>query len=206
MVKAVGYIDGVIDKLENTRIPIADRGFLYGDSVYEVFGTYSGIPYLFDEHYTRLLNSADLIGMRIEQGKDEILEAIRETVGQSEPEPGEDVYVRYQVTRGSGPIDLNPDVSEETCLVIIVKGVPQWKPEFYSNGMSLAVPNLRRNSVVSLDPNIKGGNYLNNIIALAEAKKLGANAIVNVRYSTASIAEGASELYAYGTAVRIDGV
>jgi uncharacterized protein YbjQ (UPF0145 family) len=36
-----------------------------------------------------------------------------------------------------------------------------------------------------------------------QAKAMGANAIVNVRYSTSSVAQGAAELYAYGTAVRI---
>ena len=39
---------------------------------------------------------------------------------------------------------------------------------------------------------------------VAQAKSLGANAIVNVRFSTSSVAQGASELYAYGTAVKTD--
>ena len=38
---------------------------------------------------------------------------------------------------------------------------------------------------------------------VAEAGKLGANAIVNIRFSTSSVAQGAAELYAYGTAVRV---
>ncbi len=37
-----------------------------------------------------------------------------------------------------------------------------------------------------------------------QAQSLGANAIVNVRFSTSSVAQGASELYAYGTAVRVE--
>ncbi len=37
-----------------------------------------------------------------------------------------------------------------------------------------------------------------------EAEDLGANAIVNVRFSTSSVAQGAAELYAYGTAVRVE--
>ena len=39
---------------------------------------------------------------------------------------------------------------------------------------------------------------------IGEAKQLGANAIVNVRFATSSIAQGASELYTYGTAVRVE--
>jgi len=175
MVKQIGNVDGVIDALENARIPVADRGFLYGDSVYEVFRTYHGLPFLFEEHYHRLLNSAALIGMVITQSREEILNSIRETVAASEPQLGEDVYVRYQITRGDGPIDLNPDLSESTRMVIIVKAIPKWNKQHYDVGMSLAVTQLRRNSVNSLDPNIKGGNYLNNIMALSEARKTGAD-------------------------------
>jgi branched-chain amino acid aminotransferase len=175
LVKETGYIDGEIDDLQNTRIPIVDRGFLYGDSVYEVFRTYSGIPFLFEEHYQRLLNSARLIQMNINQSKEDIIVAVKQTVLASAPSPGEDVYVRYQITRGEGPIDLNPEFSLQTRLIVIVKAVPLWKQEFYDTGMILAVPRLHRNSVNSLDPNIKGGNYLNNIIALGEAKNMGAD-------------------------------
>ena len=39
---------------------------------------------------------------------------------------------------------------------------------------------------------------------IAEAESMGANAVVNVRFSTSSIAQGAAELFAYGTAVRVE--
>lgn len=39
---------------------------------------------------------------------------------------------------------------------------------------------------------------------LAQAQELGANAVVNVRFSTSSVAQGASEIYVYGTAVRVE--
>ena len=39
---------------------------------------------------------------------------------------------------------------------------------------------------------------------IAQAKQLGANAIINVRYATSSVAQGAAELYVYGTAVRVE--
>ena len=62
--QTTGYIDGFIGPIDQIRVPVLDRGFLYGDSVYEVFRTYEGIPFLFDEHYERLLHSAELSGMR----------------------------------------------------------------------------------------------------------------------------------------------
>ncbi len=168
-----GYIDGFIGPIDQIRVPVMDRGFLYGDSVYEVFRTYNAIPFLFDAHYERLLNSADLSGMHISQSRDDLVDAIKQTIAACDNSDREDVYVRYQITRGEGPVDLAPPVDAESRLIIIVKSVPRWKQEFYSSGMTMSVPRQRRNAVNSLDPNIKGGNYLNNILALAESRAAG---------------------------------
>lgn len=176
-----GYIDGRIGPLDEIRVPVLDRGFLYGDSVYEVFRTYSGIPFLFDEHHARLINSARLSGMNVRQGKREIVDAIVATIaatGATSAEGGEDVYVRFQVTRGEGRVDLYPDPELASRLIIIVKEIPKWNPDFYAKGMNLAIPTLRRNAVNTLDPNIKGGNYLNNILGLAESRTMGADECV----------------------------
>jgi len=175
MVKPTGYIDGAIAPLNETRVPVLDRGFLYGDSIYEVFRTYSGIPFMFEEHYARLMNSAKLSMLHVRQSKREIIDAIIATLKAAEVAPGEDVYVRYQITRGQGAVDLYPDPELQSRLIIIVKPAPQWNPDFYRIGMSLAIPEQRRNAVDALNPNIKGGNYLNNILGLTQARALGAD-------------------------------
>ncbi len=178
MLTPSGYIDGKIAPLSDIQVPVLDRGFLYGDSIYEVFRTYSGIPFMFDEHHERLMNSARLSMMNVSQGKAAIVEAIIATIAAAAPAPGEDVYVRYQITRGEGEVDLYPDPKLQSRLVIIVKQTPQWNANFYARGMSLAIPTLRRNAVNTLNPNIKGGNYLNNILGLAEARAMGADECV----------------------------
>ena len=168
-----GYIDGVIAPLDEIRVPVLDRGFLYGDSIYEVFRTYGGALFMFDEHYARLMNSARLSRMQVRQSKRAIIEAVEATIAQAAPD-GEEVYVRCQITRGAGAVDLYPSDALHSRLILIVKPLPQWRDELYSRGVTLAIPTLRRNAVNTLDPNIKGGNYLNNILALAEARDLGA--------------------------------
>ena len=178
MIKPTGYIDGKIAPVEQIRVPILDRGFLYGDSIYEVIRTYSGIPFMFEQHHQRLMNSARLTMMNIRQGKQEIVDAIVNTITAAGAGPGDDVYVRYQITRGEGAVDLYPEPELKSRLIIIVKQVPKWNPDFYKTGMSLAIPGLRRNAVNTLNPNIKGGNYLNNILGLAEARAMGADECV----------------------------
>src|SRR5690606_3512649 len=167
-------VDGVITPTEYARISVLDRGFLYGDSIYEVFRTYRGVPLFYDEHWARFQNSASLIHLDVEMGQDELTRRIKATVeATGAPRSRTDVYVRYSITRGVGEIDLYPDPDLEPSCVIIVKPVPQWGSVLYERGARLAVPATRRNAGSALDPNIKGGNYLNNVLGLIEARRAG---------------------------------
>jgi branched-chain amino acid aminotransferase len=169
-------VDGVITRTEDARIPVMDRGFLYGDSIYEVFRTYGGVPLFYDEHWARFENSAALISLRLELSKEQMAEEIKQTVKTTKAaETGSDVYVRYMITRGEGPIDLFPRPDLTTRYVVIVKALQPWKSEFYSEGVRLAVTATKRNPKNALDPNIKGGNYLNNVLGVIEARALDAD-------------------------------
>jgi len=177
-------VDGVITRTSDARIPVMDRGFLYGDSIYEVFRTYGGVPLFYDEHWARFENSASLIHLRLELSKEQMTNEIRQTIQVTNAaERSRDVYVRYTVTRGEGPVDLFPRPGLATRYVIIVKELHDWSPEFYSRGVRLAVPETRRNPISSLDPNIKGGNYLNNVLGVIEARALGADDCVMLNAS-----------------------
>jgi branched-chain amino acid aminotransferase len=173
--RRMANVNGEITPLEDARISILDRGFLYGDSVYEVFRTYSGVPLFCHEHFERMENSARLTSMTISQSREAMLNEMRRTAAKANVPKGEDIYVRWHVTRGTGALDLVPAADLHSSYVIILKEVPKWKPEFYSNGMRLAVTRVRRNPVEALSPDIKSGNYLNNILAVAEAVKSGAD-------------------------------
>ena len=175
MIAPTVNVDGIISEAKKASIPVLDRGFLYGDSVYEVFRTYRSVPLFLEDHFERLENSAQLIQMQISQSREQLLEEIRRTAIEAGISRESDAYVRYQITRGEGAVDLYPDPSLKTRYVIIVKALPSWKPVFYERGVSMAIPNVRRNPVNSLDPNIKGGNYLNNIMGLTEAREAGAD-------------------------------
>jgi len=168
-------VNGQITPLEDARISILDRGFLYGDSVYEVFRTYDGVPLFCHEHFDRMDHSARLISMTIAQSREEMLDEMRKTATAANVPKGEDVYVRWHVTRGTGALDLVPAADLKSSFVIILKEVPKWTPEFYTRGVRLAVTSVRRNPVEALSPDIKSGNYLNNILGVAEAVEIGAD-------------------------------
>jgi len=174
--ESMANVDGVISRTADAQIPVMDRGFLYGDSIYEVFRTYGGVPLFYDEHWARFENSASLIHMQLGLTKKQMTQEIRQTVLMTNAaERGRDVYVRYIMTRGEGPVDLYPNPELVARYVIIVDELRDWRAEFYSQGVRLAIPEVLRNSSSALDPNIKGGNYLNNILGIIQARALGAD-------------------------------
>ena len=174
-VKPMINVDGVVSTMGEATIPVVDRGFLYGDSVYETFRTEDGIPLFLSDHFNRLENSARLIEMHIDQDRVELIKQIRRTVANTGATRKSRLYVRFQITRGEGPLDLVPSRDLKTRYVIIVKEAPIWKTSLYSVGLNMMIPTTRRNSVTALDPNIKGGNYLNNIMAVNEAIAKGSD-------------------------------
>ncbi len=61
----VALIDGVLCPLEEAKVSVLDRGFLYGDSVFETMRTYGGLPFALGRHLARLAASAALVGIDI---------------------------------------------------------------------------------------------------------------------------------------------
>lgn len=164
----VANVNGVLSKLEDAQISVMDRGFLYGDSLYEVIFLRNGIPIFWEDHFTRMNQSADSMGMKITQTDNEIREKMIETIKYLGKVEGE-VYVRWIVTRGAGPIDMLLQ-KEPTNYVIIAK---PFAHEHEHKAIRCVVTEIQRNHMGATDPRIKSGNYLNNVLALAEATKAG---------------------------------
>jgi branched-subunit amino acid aminotransferase/4-amino-4-deoxychorismate lyase len=59
--RAIASVNGEIVPLQEARIAALDRGFLFGDSVYEVIRVYRGKPFLLEEHLARLRRSLEAI-------------------------------------------------------------------------------------------------------------------------------------------------
>lgn len=164
-------INGVIRDTAEAVIPVMDHGFLFGDSVYETIRTYGGRLFRFDDHYKRLRGSAAALELRVPFTQDEIEERMRRTLAAAR-EP--DAAVRIVVTRGVGPMPLDPDPCTSPNVLVFVRPRPRYPEGAYANGLSIAVVTRLRNARGAIDPNVKSGNYLNNVLASVEAKRAGA--------------------------------
>jgi len=91
------YLNGEFMPLEDARIPVLDRGFIFGDGVYEVIPVYSRHPFRLPEHLRRLQHSLESIRLANPLNDGEWTRLMREIVARN---AGEDQYIYLQVTRG----------------------------------------------------------------------------------------------------------
>lgn len=167
-------LGGRIVPPEEALVPVLDRGFLYGDSVYEVVRTYSGsplAPFALGPHLDRMERTAARIGLRLPPRAVTELEITRtlEAAGNAES------YVRIMVTRGTGKFGLAPEPQDTPRLIILVRPLDALPSSLYEKGLHLAVVRTRRNHQRTLDPKAKTGNYLNSVLAAGEAQAAGAD-------------------------------
>jgi len=173
--------NGRLHPAHEPSIAPLNRGFLYGDAIYEVWRTYHGILFAWDEHWARLERSAAALHLSFPFSAARILPEIRRTAAAWRTATGNqgEIYVRLQITRGGGPIGLDPALADGADYVILVQKLTVPMPEMIRNGLRLALATeLHRNPSATLDPAWKTGNYLNNILCLREARARGADEAV----------------------------
>src|SRR3954471_20341627 len=86
-----------------------NRGFLYGDAIYEVWRTYHGVVFAWQEHFDRLQASADALRMDLPFSRPKMLTEVKKTVAAFRRRTNHtgEVYIRLQLSRGAGPIGLD---------------------------------------------------------------------------------------------------
>ena len=160
---------GLVDK-EDAKLTVFDHGTLYGDGVFEGIRVYGGKIFKLNAHVDRLFESARTIRLEIPYAKDEIVNAMYETISANSIVDG---YIRLVVTRGAGTLGLNPFVCSESAVFVIADQIALYPPEMYENGLAVIVAKTVRTSASMLKPSVKSLNYLNNIMAKIEAVDAG---------------------------------
>jgi len=96
------YLNGEWMPIEQAKVPVLDRGFIFGDGVYEVIPSYSGHPFRLREHLLRLQSSLDGVRIANPYSLERWDGLVREIIARN---PWEDQGVYLQVTRGVAPRD-----------------------------------------------------------------------------------------------------
>src|SRR5438093_7641101 len=97
--------NGRLHPADEPSLTPLNRGFLYGDAIYEVWRTFAGVIFGWEEHFSRLERSARALYLELPWSRAEILAEIRRTTAAFRKETAfrDDLYIRLQVARGARP-------------------------------------------------------------------------------------------------------
>jgi branched-chain amino acid aminotransferase len=168
----VTYVNGRFVPKEEATVSVYDHGFLYGDGVFEGIRCYHGRIFKLREHVDRLFESAHTLQIPVPLSREEMMEAIRETVRRSGLQ---DAYIRPVISRGVGDLGIDPRKCLQPTVVIIVDAIKLYPEEAYRTGLRMVTTSTRQRPVDVLNPRIKTCNYLNNIMARIETNLAGAD-------------------------------
>lgn len=164
------WLNGELVDTEEAKLSVYDHGTLYGDGVFEGIRIYNGRIFQCKAHVDRLYASAKQIRLAIPYTKQEIEDAMQETMRANGTENG---YIRLVITRGEGTLGVSPFKCAQPNVFVIADQIVLYPKEMYEQGMAVIVAKTIRTSARMLSPGIKSLNYLNNILAKIEAVDAG---------------------------------
>jgi branched-chain amino acid aminotransferase len=189
----IAYFNGRYVPEREVLIPFRDRGFKYGDAVFDTTRTFSHRVFKLREHVERLYRS--LRYLRIDAGLSPVAmveiteEVLRRNLSLLEPD--EDYWVTQRVSRGLDPVDRA--VFGQDGATVIVECLPlpfRERAALYRDGIRVLVPSVRRTGPEALSPRTKTHNYLNVIAGDLEVKARDPEAWAVLLDTRGNLAEG----------------
>ena len=170
----VAFLNGRFLPLAQAKVSVEDRGFQFGDGVYEVIRTYSRKFFEVETHLERLERSAVAIGLNLVYSYSRwkrILEEMNRRCGYKEAK----IYI--QITRGVAPRDHIFPVKTKITVVVTARKLVPPPPRYRLRGISIVtIPDIRWNRC-----DIKAINLLPNVMARQVARNEGAYEALFIR-------------------------
>lgn len=180
--KEFAYYDGAFMSLDTYAVHLEDRGFQFGDGVFETIRVYDGKCFALEEHLARYRRSMRELAIPITDADAELVGVFYELIEKTEIKNG---IIYFQLTRGTSPRAYLPPKINLPHLSVIIRDIPI-HTEWQKNGIRAAlVEDLRwlRCDIASL-------NLLGNVLAAEEARKKNAKKALFFRKEKNNVTEG----------------
>ena len=182
------WIDGRAVRAENACVSVFDRGFLYGDSVFETLRTYGNQPFALEAHLERLQKSAQQVFIELPCSLDTLASEVNQAVLAA---GFDETYVRVMVTRGRGALGLDPGLAETPLRVLLLTRLQPPPRNDYDEGISAVTYRAGRPGDATSAAGAKIGNYLVAVLSHRAARARGAKEALIVG-ADGRIVEGAT--------------
>ncbi|MDY6771448.1 MAG: branched-chain amino acid transaminase [Candidatus Nanohaloarchaea archaeon] len=169
------WMDGDLVDWDDAQVHVLTHALHYGSGVFEgirAYDTDDG-PAVFrlDEHLERFLDSAEICDMVIDYEKDELVDAIETLITENDLDA---CYIRPLAYRGYGKMGLNPEGTEVNTMIAVWPWGAYLGEDALTNGVDITTSSWRRHSPDTMPTKAKAtGNYLNSVLAKAEAVRDG---------------------------------
>jgi len=166
------WVNGALSDAGEARVAALDHGVTVGDGIFETAKVVDGSPFAITRHLARLRRSAEVIALRLPWSDDELIAACSSTIAAAAADPSNAAAgvgrVRITVTGGPGPLGSDRSDVPPTLIVAAGPGAP-WPP---STAVATVTWVRNERSAVA---GAKTTSYAENVVALAEAHRLGAS-------------------------------
>ena len=185
------FFNGQLVPERDVGIPIRDRGFIYGDAVFDATRTFNGRTFRLREHVNRLYNS--LRYLRIDPGlsREEMERWSLEVVNHNYPllPPGQDMWVMQRISRGVE--SMEPGAEMRPTVLIESHAIPfARRASLYRDGVSVVTPSVPRIPPRFVSPRAKTHNYLNLVLGDLEVQDTDPNAWSVLLDESGNLTEG----------------
>lgn len=175
------------------RISFRDRGWLFGDTAFDVARTFGGRPFKLREHVERLYRT--LAYLQIDPGMtcDEMCRVSEQVVEANAPllEPDRDYWVGQRISRGLMPLDGEDIERPGPTIVVDCTPLPlSSRAADFRDGIEVVVPSVRRTPPEAMSPRAKMCNYINLVLGDLEVKARNPRAWAILLDTSGNLAEG----------------
>jgi len=164
------HVDGEVVPEREATVSVRDRGFMYGDGVFETLRVYGGEPFEWESHRERLGRAAERLGLA-DAVPDDLRERVEETL---EANDLDEAYLKVSVTRGAQPGTLTPDPDVDPTVVVYVSALPRGGvagESVWDGPATVQTVRARRAPDAALPADVKTHNYLPGILARLELQR-----------------------------------
>lgn len=169
------YLNGAYERLGDARISVLDRGFIFGDGIYDVVPCYQGKPFCMEDHLARLMRNLRVIEIETGWEQQDWEQLVLDMLARSGRGSNSIVYI--QVTRGPAKRDhAFPAQSEPTIFCMVAPFEPPSQAQ-RTQGLSVVSIEDKR----WLNCHIKSTSLLGNVLARQQAVEAGVDEVVQFR-------------------------
>ena len=189
----IAYYNGQFVPESQVRVPFRDRGFKYGDAVFDTTRTFAHRIFRLRDHVERLYRSLRYLRIDLGLTPARMIEITEEVLGRNIAllEPDDDYWVTQRVSRGLDPRDRAAWGQDGPTVIVECLPLPlRERASLFRDGIRVLVPSVRRTAPDALSARTKTHNYLNVLAGDLEVKARDPEAWAILLDVNGNLAEG----------------